>query len=210
MNYGTPVGRTPHARQEESPAKRSDARCICGARASGYDARRKEKSCRLCASIRPDGGSDTGSSGEQPQVGVGWGELSGFQRDIIEIIARLQSAGVASYGLAIEEELEEYYYDIPHSRLYRNLNCLIDDGFVELSELDGRTNSYTLLPESKALLEENVYRRAEACGLQVSEADGDDKPQTIDCDCGESFAADVENGPICPNCGRGSEDRGEP
>ena len=62
------MGHAPHARQEASPAKRSDARCSCGARASGYDVRRNEGTCRLCASTRPDGGSDTDSSAERRQA----------------------------------------------------------------------------------------------------------------------------------------------
>ncbi|PLK19971.1 hypothetical protein CYV19_12235 [Natronobacterium gregoryi SP2] len=49
MNYGTSVGRTPHARQEASPTNRSDARCSCGARADGYDVQRDEPVCTGCA-----------------------------------------------------------------------------------------------------------------------------------------------------------------
>lgn len=56
MNYGTSVGRTPHARQEVSPTDRFDARCICGEQADGYDARRSEPACEDCAQLRADGG----------------------------------------------------------------------------------------------------------------------------------------------------------
>ncbi|ELY99455.1 helix-turn-helix transcriptional regulator [Natrialba asiatica] len=104
--------------------------------------------------------------------GIAWGDLSGFQRDILETIAGLESAGMDPYGLAIEENLEEYYGDVPHSRLYQNLNGLIEDGLVERSELDGRTNSYTLTPDAETLLEESVRRRAEACEIQIPATDG--------------------------------------
>jgi len=183
MNLGTSVGHAPHARQEASPAKRSDARCACGARAAGYDARREEPACRVCAALRADGGPDTEATAE-PQAPAGelvtdggtkWSDLSAFQRDILEAIAGLESAGTDPYGLAIEEDLEEYYDDVLHSRLYQNLDSLIDDGFVDRSELDGRTNSYTLTTEAKALLEESVRRRADACGLQMAATDGGDR-----------------------------------
>lgn len=35
------------------------------------------------------------------------------------------------------------------------------------------------------------------------------EPQEIDCVCGEMFKADITNGLICPECGRGSDDRGD-
>ncbi|APW99374.1 PadR family transcriptional regulator [Halobiforma lacisalsi AJ5] len=104
--------------------------------------------------------------------GVAWGDLTGFQRDILEEIARLKAAGEECYGLAIKEELEQYHDDVLHGRLYQNLDSLIDDGLLESGELDGRTNSYTLTPEGETLLEESVQRRAEACGLEVADADG--------------------------------------
>ncbi|MWV39501.1 hypothetical protein GRS80_06870 [Natrialba sp. INN-245] len=54
MNSEASVGSTPHTRQEASPAKRSDARCACGATPDGYDARRNEPACRSCATTRAD------------------------------------------------------------------------------------------------------------------------------------------------------------
>ncbi|APW99375.1 hypothetical protein CHINAEXTREME_17060 [Halobiforma lacisalsi AJ5] len=55
------MGTAPHARQEASPAKRSDARCACGAKPDGYDVRRNEPACRSCATVRADGGPNRGS-----------------------------------------------------------------------------------------------------------------------------------------------------
>ncbi|MFA9501538.1 helix-turn-helix transcriptional regulator [Natrinema sp. H-ect1] len=107
--------------------------------------------------------------------GTFWGELSGFQRDILETIAGLETGGIDPYGLAIEEALEEYYGEIGHSRLYQNLDRLTDDGFIDRGELDGRTNSYTLTPESEALLEESVRRRADACGIEIAATDKGDE-----------------------------------
>ncbi|QCW04954.1 hypothetical protein FGF80_07235 [Natrinema pallidum] len=62
------MGQTPHARQEASSAKRSNARCACGARAECYDARFNEPACRSCAAIRADGGPTVGSPEERHQV----------------------------------------------------------------------------------------------------------------------------------------------
>ncbi|MBZ6495996.1 helix-turn-helix transcriptional regulator [Natrinema longum] len=107
--------------------------------------------------------------------GIAWGDLTGFQRDILEAIAAIGSTGEDSYGLAIKEQLEQHHDEVLHGRLYQNLDSLIDDDLLERGELDGRTNSYTLLPEAKALLEESVHRRADACGLQVTEADDSDE-----------------------------------
>ncbi|TKX82728.1 PadR family transcriptional regulator, partial [Halorubrum sp. SS5] len=52
------------------------------------------------------------------------------------------------YGLAIKRELEAYYgSEVNHGRLYPNLDDLVDDGLVEKSELDKRTNQYELTEE---------------------------------------------------------------
>jgi DNA-binding PadR family transcriptional regulator len=68
-------------------------------------------------------------------------DLTGFQRDLLYTIAGLGEP----HGLAIKEELEEYYEsEIHHGRLYPNLDTLVEKGFVEKGELDQRTNFYTL------------------------------------------------------------------
>ncbi|MCD2200882.1 PadR family transcriptional regulator [Halobacterium sp. KA-4] len=68
-------------------------------------------------------------------------DLTGFQRDLLYVIAGLDEP----HGLAIKDELEEYYEsEIHHGRLYPNLDTLVDKGLVEKGEVDQRTNSYTL------------------------------------------------------------------
>ncbi|WIV67522.1 helix-turn-helix transcriptional regulator [Natrialbaceae archaeon AArc-T1-2] len=104
-----------------------------------------------------------------------WSDLSSFQRDVLEAIAHLESSSEESYGLAIQNRLEEHYSDVNPPRLYQNLDALIADGLLERSELDGRTNSYTLTSDARELLEESVHRRAEACGLEVTSTDGGDQ-----------------------------------
>ncbi|AXR82294.1 Transcriptional regulator, PadR family [Natrarchaeobaculum sulfurireducens] len=104
--------------------------------------------------------------------GITWADLTGFKRDVLEAIAQIERDGEEPYGLAISEYLEEQYVDVLHGRLYQNLDALEEDSLLERDELDGRTNSYTLTPEAKAMLEESTRRRADACGLQVIATDG--------------------------------------
>jgi transcriptional regulator, PadR family len=68
-------------------------------------------------------------------------DLTGFQRDLLYAIASLDNP----HGLAIKEDLENYYEkEIHHGRLYPNLDTVVDKGLVEKSPKDRRTNTYTL------------------------------------------------------------------
>jgi len=67
-------------------------------------------------------------------------DLSAFQQNILVVLAE-----EPRYGLAIKRELEAYYdAEVNHGRLYPNLDDLVDAGLVEKSELDKRTNQYSL------------------------------------------------------------------
>ena len=107
--------------------------------------------------------------------GTTWNDLSGFQRDCLEAILRLENADETTYGLAISRELERQYDDVNHGRLYPNLDELVDAGFVERGEIDRRTNSYDLTPEGRAVLEERAHQLADACGLSVAATDGGER-----------------------------------
>ena len=68
-------------------------------------------------------------------------DLTAFQRDVLYVIADLGDP----HGFAIKEELEEYYDDEVHnSRLYPNLETLIDKGLIDKGKADRRSNYYTL------------------------------------------------------------------
>jgi len=68
-------------------------------------------------------------------------DLTGFQRDLLVVIAGFNRP----YGLAIKDELEEYYEQkVHHGRLYPNLDTLVDKGLVEKGQRDRRTNFYQL------------------------------------------------------------------
>lgn len=86
-------------------------------------------------------------------------DLTGFQRDLLYAIAGYDDP----HGLAIKEELEDYYEkEIQHGRLYPNLDTLVDKGLVEKGAADKRTNYYTLTRRGKREIEarrewENQY-----------------------------------------------------
>jgi DNA-binding PadR family transcriptional regulator len=77
-------------------------------------------------------------------------DLTGFQRDLLYVVAGLETP----HGLALKEELEEYYEsDIHHGRLYPNLDTLVEKGLVEKGERDQRTNVYTLTGRGRREIE---------------------------------------------------------
>lgn len=77
-------------------------------------------------------------------------DLTGFQRDLLYTIAGLEEP----HGLAIKDELEEYYgKEIHHGRLYPNLDTLVDKGLVEKGTIDRRTNLYTLTARGRREIE---------------------------------------------------------
>lgn len=72
-------------------------------------------------------------------------DLTAFQQNILAILAE-----EPRYGLAIKRELESYYgSEVNHGRLYPNLDDLVNEGLVDKSELDKRTNQYELTEEGQ-------------------------------------------------------------
>jgi DNA-binding PadR family transcriptional regulator len=77
-------------------------------------------------------------------------DLTGFQRDLLYTVAGLDEP----HGLAIKEELEDYYEsEIHHGRLYPNLDTIVEKGLVEKSQKDRRTNIYNLTRRGKREIE---------------------------------------------------------
>ncbi|AHZ24689.1 PadR family transcriptional regulator (plasmid) [Haloferax mediterranei ATCC 33500] len=77
-------------------------------------------------------------------------DLTGFQRDLLYVMAGLDEP----HGLAIKEELEDYYEtEIHHGRLYPNLDTLVEKGLVDKGEKDRRTNSYRLTARGRREIE---------------------------------------------------------
>ena len=77
-------------------------------------------------------------------------DLTGFQRDLLYVIAGEDDP----HGLAIKEELEDYYEsEIHHGRLYPNLDTLVERGIVDKGEVDRRTNYYALTQRGEREIE---------------------------------------------------------
>lgn len=78
-------------------------------------------------------------------------DLTGFQRDLLTVIAGLDDPN----GLEIKAEMEHYYEStINHGRLYPNLDTLVDRDLVEKTKQDERTNAYELTGDGADLLAE--------------------------------------------------------
>ncbi len=77
-------------------------------------------------------------------------DLTGFQRDLLYVAAGLTEP----HGLAIKDELEDYYEkEIHHGRLYPNLDTLVDKGLLEKGEADRRTNVYSVTRRGRREIE---------------------------------------------------------
>ncbi|ELY63422.1 PadR family transcriptional regulator [Natronococcus jeotgali] len=77
-------------------------------------------------------------------------DLTAFQRDLLYIVAGLDDP----HGLAIKEELEDYYEkEVHHGRLYPNLDTIVDKGLIDKGHLDQRTNIYSLTQRGRRELE---------------------------------------------------------
>ncbi|WP_101297107.1 PadR family transcriptional regulator [Halegenticoccus soli] len=76
-------------------------------------------------------------------------ELSGFQRDLLVVIAGADQPS----GQDVKDGLEEVYGDeINHGRLYPNLDTLVQKGYIEKGTIDRRTNFYAISEQGQESL----------------------------------------------------------
>lgn len=75
-------------------------------------------------------------------------ELTGFQRDLLYVIAGSDQPS----GQTIRRELEEYIENINHGRLYPNLDKLVEYSLVQKGDQDQRTNYYEVTESGEELL----------------------------------------------------------
>ncbi|SDM50774.1 Transcriptional regulator PadR-like family protein [Halogranum gelatinilyticum] len=100
-------------------------------------------------------------------------DLTAFQTNALYVIAGEEDTEQC-YGLEIMRRLREVYGRvIHHSRLYTNLERLVDDDFVAKGQLDERTNFYVLTEKGQYALREYLEWQARHLGPEVSE-EGDD------------------------------------
>ena len=76
-------------------------------------------------------------------------DLSAFQRDVLWVLSHEDHRK----GLALKANVEDYYdEELNHSRLYQNLDKLVNAGLVEKSARDRRTNEYGLTEAARRAL----------------------------------------------------------
>lgn len=103
------------------------------------------------------------------QVTTPYHDLNRTQRDVLQAVARVDRGDAAPSGQTIAAEYERIFgAELPPGRLYPSLDVLVEAGYVERGQLDGRTNSYELLPAGRAALEEQVWQLADATGASVT------------------------------------------
>lgn len=95
-------------------------------------------------------------------------DLTRFQWDILAVLAE-----GPDYGLGIKRALEDEYDEdrVRHGRLYPNLDELVEEGLVEKSKRDERTNEYALTDAGEAAVGEQARRWARAASALDDEPD---------------------------------------
>lgn len=96
-------------------------------------------------------------------------ELTGFQRDLLYVIAGFDRPSGQRVARELEDHLGE---EITHGRLYPNLDSLVEVGLVEKGSHSRRTNYYTLTEAGAAALRER--REWEDDQFEFKRAGGDD------------------------------------
>ncbi|WP_254762890.1 PadR family transcriptional regulator [Natrinema marinum] len=97
-----------------------------------------------------------------------WIELTGFQRDCLEAVARRERDGVATTRSGIGESLERRYPRVSPTRLGPNLRALVGRELLARREPDERAVTYRLTGAGRALLLQRAERLAVLCDLRGS------------------------------------------
>lgn len=77
-------------------------------------------------------------------------ELTGFQRDLLYVIASLGRPS----GQGVKQRLEDDLGEVNHGRLYPNLDTLVNRSLVSKGQLDRRTNYYEITDKGLEMLRE--------------------------------------------------------
>jgi len=87
-----------------------------------------------------------------------WYELTGFQRDLLKALLSLEDRVDAVSGQDIKQQLQATHHveNINHGRLYPNLDKLVDDGLVDKTSQDDRTNNYRTTSIGEELVRREV------------------------------------------------------
>ncbi|KAB1185045.1 MULTISPECIES: PadR family transcriptional regulator [Haloferax] len=80
-------------------------------------------------------------------------ELTGFQRDLLYVIAGAERPS----GQEIKEMISKDVGEVNHGRLYPNLDALVEQGYVNKGQHDRRTNFYEMSEKGR----ESILARRE-------------------------------------------------
>lgn len=105
-------------------------------------------------------------------------DLTAFQRDLMFVIAGKDEP----HGLALKEELEQYYeVEIHHGRLYPNLDTIVDKGLVSKGTRDKRTNTYEITNRGRREIESHrEWIDARVSGEEDGEAEDEVETEAED------------------------------
>ena len=121
--------------------------------------------------LRADGGIvDTPEVTDEEESLPSLEDLTAFQRHLLAVLA-----DGPDYGLGIKRKLEAWSGEgLNHGRLYPNLDTLVEEGLVEKSELDKRTNEYKLSEKGTATHNQYLDDLHAVSDGAVPERGGDD------------------------------------
>ncbi|MDF9744795.1 PadR family transcriptional regulator [Natrinema salsiterrestre] len=123
-------------------------------------------------SLEPPARAAESPHDEHPPDRHTWIELTGFQRDCLEAVARRERDGYAGYPSGIKWALERWYPAVGRARLEPNLRALVGRGLVApRDDQSGGVPAYRLTDAGRALLGRQADRLAVFRGAQ---AEGDD------------------------------------
>jgi len=116
-------------------------------------------------------------AGAEADGGTRWFDLNAFQRDLIVEIYQMDQPSGQSISGRIEAEHGE---DVTSTRLYSNLNDLVDLGLLNKGEQDQRTNYYQITNDCRRLVEETARYFASIGATSRVAADGGREQTAVD------------------------------
>ena len=156
-----------------------------------------------------------------------WIELTAFQRDCLEAVARRERTGRPCDERGITHTLERRYPSVTRTRLEPNLRTLVGRGLLANRAGADDRPTYALTDEGRALLIQRAERFAVTCGISATDRNAgagatssglrrrtletrDEKPKRCP-DCGATVP---ERDPLvgwwcCDDCGILLDDDGE-
>ena len=116
-------------------------------------------------------------AGAEADGGVRWFDLTGFERDLLVEIYQMEQPS----GQAIRDRMEaEHGEDVTTTRLYSNLNDLVDYGLLDKGEQNFRTNYYQITNDGQRLVEDTARYFESIGATNPVAADGSREQTAVD------------------------------